>query len=288
MNKTLKTENVDRVVLIDTDSVVLTLEDLIKQVCPNKPTTKKIDYLDEVCEKIIQPYINKCYQELADYTNAYDQKMIMKRENLVDTMISVSKKRYTMSVYDSEGVRYDTPKLKIMGLQMIKSSTPSVIRSKLREVLPTILYNEETAVHEFVENFQKEFKAFSAEEIAFPRSVTDINKYHDRASIYKKATPLHVRGSLLYNHYLNKYDLATKYHKIKNGDQVKYLYLITPNPFHENTVAFIDELPKEFGLHQYIDYNIMFQKTFLDALEDILDCLGWSTQPKATLEDFFV
>ena len=287
MDKTMKTEGKDRIVLIDTDSVVLSLEDLINKVCPNKTTEEKIQYMDEVAEKIIQPVIDKSYQELATYMNAYEQKMQMKRENLVDVMVSVSKKRYVMSVYNSEGVQYKEPQLKIMGLQMVKSSTPAIIRTKLKESLPTILYGTESDVQQYVLKFKEEFMKLKPEEIAFPRSINDLETYKDVSSIYKKATPIHVRGALLYNHYVKACELTSKYQLIQAGDKIKFLYLRVPNILAEDCVSFVDQLPPEFELTSDVDYHKMFEKTFEDAVQNILDALGWSTTAKASLDDMF-
>lgn len=291
LNDVIKTDK-DRIVLIDTDSVVLTLDDLVRKVYGTEgrislPTDKVIDFMDRFAEDKIQPFIDDSYQELADYMNAYEQKMQMKRENLADTMISVSKKRYVMSVYNSEGVKYKEPQLKVMGLQMVKSSTPAVIRDKLREALPTILYGNEADVQRFVAEFREVFSQMTPEEVAFPRGMNNIDGYADPNSIYRKATPIHVRGALLYNHYLKKAGLTHKYPLIRNGDKIKFLYLKKPNPIHEDCIAFLDTLPSEFNLSAYVDYAKMFEKTFDDSVQNILDAVGWSTTEKATLEDWF-
>jgi DNA polymerase elongation subunit (family B) len=288
----LGTSGKDRIVLIDTDSVVLTLDDLIQKVYGSNgkvslPPEKVIEFMDRVAEDKIQPFIDKSYQELADYMNAYDQKMQMKRENLVDTMISVSKKRYVMSVYNSEGVQYKEPQLKIMGLQMVKSSTPAVIRTKLKDSLQAILRGNEADVHRYVADVREQFNKFKPEEIAFPRSINDVSKYHDKDTIYRKSTPIHVRGALLYNHHTSKRDLTKKYPLIREGDKIKFVYLKKPNPFHEDCISFIDKLPEEFDISKYVDYDTMFEKTFIDAIQNILDSLGWSTEKRASLEAFF-
>lgn len=287
INKTLKTDDVDRIVLIDTDSVVLTLEDLINKVCPNKTTEEKIVYMDKIAEDVIQPFLDKSYEELAEYMNAYEQKMQMKRENLVDTMISVSKKRYVMSVHNSEGVQYAEPQLKVMGLQMVKSSTPAAIRGKLRESLEVILRHTEADVQKFVTDYKDEFKKLLPEEIAFPRGITDTTKYSNPATIYNKATPIHVRGALLYNHHIKRLSLDKKYPLIREGDKIKFVYLKTPNTLGEDVISFIDKMPPELELSTYIDWNKMYEKTFEDAVQNILDSLGWTTQQRATLEDWF-
>ena len=285
-------EHKDRVVLIDTDSVVLTLNDLVQKVYGvdgkiNIPGEKVIQFMDRVAEDKIQPFLDKSYQELADYMNAYEQKMQMKRENLADVMISVSKKRYVMNVHNSEGVQYAAPKLKIMGLQMVKSSTPAVIRDKLREALPVMLKGSEQDVQHYVSEYRSKYRELRIEDIAFPRGVNDLEKYYDHTLIYKKATPIHTRGALLYNHHLKRLGLSKNYPAIQSGDKIKFTYLKTPNPIQEDCIAFLDVLPEEFKLNEYVDYNIMFEKTFQDAVQNILDSLGWSAEQKATLDDFF-
>lgn len=280
-------ESKDRIVLIDTDSVVLTLDDLVNKVAAGKTTEQKIKLMDRLAKDKIQPFLDKSYQELADYMNAYEQKMQMKRENLVDTMISVSKKRYVMSVHNSEGVQYKEPQLKIMGLQMVKSSTPAVIRDKLKDSLHIILKGTEADVQQYVADYKQEFNKLTVEEIAFPRSISDVKKYASSTSVYVKSTPIHVRGALLYNHHLKRLGLTKKYPLIQEGDKIKFTYLRTPNPFCEDCISFPDKLPPEFDLTPYVDYDKMFEKTFQDAVQNILDSLGWSSQQRATLEDFF-
>lgn len=285
-------ESKDRIVLIDTDSVVLTLNDLVQKVYGangevSLPAEKVIQFMDRVAEDRIQPFIDKSYQELADYMNAYEQKMQMKRENLVDVMVSVSKKRYVMSVHNSEGVQYKEPQLKIMGLQMVKSSTPAIIRDKLKESLSAILRGTEQDVQQYCADIRKEFGMLTPEEIAFPRSISDVSKYRSASTIFTKGTPIHVRGALVYNHWLVQRGLDKKYQTIREGDKIKFLYLKSNNPIGGDCISFIDKLPEEFNLTPYVDYDKMYEKTFLDAVQNILDSLGWKSKQTATLEDFF-
>lgn len=284
LNNKLKTTDKDRVVLIDTDSVVLSLEELINT---NQSVNAQIDQLDKLVDKTIQPLLDKWYGEMAEYTNAYQQKMHMKRENLVDTMISIGKKNYVMSVYDSEGVRFKTPELKVMGLQMVKTSTPAVIRKVLRDTLPILLYGEEGSIQDYVKNYRAEFNKLTVEQIAFPRSMSDLGKYDNKNTIYSKGTPIHVRGSLLYNYYLRQKKLTKDYHLIHDGDKIKFLYLKLPNPIHEDCIAFLDKLPVEFGLHSYVDYDTMFEKAFQKAVQNSITPLGWSAERISTLDDWF-
>jgi DNA polymerase elongation subunit (family B) len=286
MNKTLKTEGKDFVIAIDTDSIYLTLEQLVESACEGKTDEQKIKFMDKICEDVFQPFIDKGYQELAEYMNAYSQKMQMKREVLADKGIWTAKKRYVLNVHNSEGVQYAKPKIKVMGLEMVKSSTPAVIRDKLRDSLNVILRGNQSELHSYIINFREEFNKMPVEEIAFPRGVNGIRQYAG-SPIYTKGTPIHVRGSLLFNHYLTRKGLEKKYQAIRDGDKVRFVYVSKPNPFNEDVIAFPQELPKEFGLHQFIDYDKQFEKTFLDALTSVIEPLGWSVEEKSSLEDFF-
>lgn len=286
LNKTLKTKGEDYVIAIDTDSIYLTLENLVETTCQGKTTEQKIAYMDKICEQAFQPFIDGGYQELATYMNAYAQKMQMKREVLADKGIWVAKKRYVLNVHNSEGVQYAKPKIKVMGLEMVKSSTPAVVREKLKDALEVILHEDEAAVQTFVKAFKAEFSKLSVEDIAFPRSISDIDKY-DGNPIYKKGTPMHVRGALLFNHYIRQKGLAKKYQPIGNGDKIKFVYVRPNNPFNENVIAFNSVLPKEFGLHQYIDYDLQFEKVFLDAMQIVIEPLGWHAEEVSSLESFF-
>ncbi len=286
MNKVLKTEGKDFVIAIDTDSIYLTLEELIEKVCDGKTDEQKIKYMDKVCEEIFQPFIDQTYQKLADYMNAYSQKMIMKREVLADKGIWTAKKRYILNVHNSEGVQYAKPKLKVMGLEMVKSSTPAVIRDKLKDSIEVILKGNQADLHTYIEKFREEFNQMPVEDIAFPRSVNGLRTYAG-SPIYAKGTPIHVRGSLLYNHYVKKLGLDRKYQLIKEGEKIKFVYVRKPNPFQEDVIAFPQALPKEFGLEDFIDYETQFQKTFLDAMQTVIQPIGWNVEAKSSLEDFF-
>ena len=286
LNRALKTEGQDFVVAIDTDSIYLTLEQLVDKVCGDKSTDEKIKYMDRVCEEILQPFIDTGYTELAEYMNAYSQKMVMKREVLADKAIWTAKKRYVINVHNSEGVQYAKPKIKVMGLEMVKSSTPSVIRDKLRDSLNVILRGNQKDLHTYVMEFRKEFDKMSVAEIAFPRGVNGVKQYAG-SPIYMKGTPIHVRGALLYNHYIKKMGLDKKYQPIRDGDKIKFIYVRTPNPLQEDVIAFSQHIPSEFGIESYIDYDKMFEKVFLDALQIVIEPLGWKTQEESSLEDFF-
>jgi DNA polymerase elongation subunit (family B) len=288
MNKTLKTtRRKDFVIAIDTDSIYLTLEDLVENVCAGKTDEQKIKYMDKICEDIFQPFIDKGYQELADYMNAFDQKMQMKREVLADKAIWTAKKRYIMNVHNSEGVQFAEPKIKVMGLEMVKSSTPAVIRNKLKDSIKVILEGDQSKLHRYITEFRQEFNSLPVEEIAFPRTVNGLKEYAAFSTIYRKSTPIHVRGALLLNHYLKQMNLDKKYQLIRDGDKIKFVYLKTPNTIQEDIISFSQELPKELDLHKYVNYEKQFEKVFLDALQIVIEPLGWKVEEQSSLEDFF-
>lgn len=289
LNKVLRTSEKDYVIASDTDSVYLCLDELVHQTYPEKTDIRSIiKFLDKSCEKLIQPFIDKSYTELARYTNAYAQKMEMKREALADKGLWTGKKRYIVNVYNNEGIEYATPKVKVMGLEMIKSSTPAACRDKLWEVVDLILNKDEKSVQDFITQFRKEFKTLPVQDIAFPRGVNGISTYTDsKTKGFIKGTPIHVRGSIVYNQAIRQAKLTKQYPLIADGEKIKFIYLEEPNTLQSNIVSFPQVLPKELDLDKYIDYNLQFDKSFLEPLKIILDSIGWKSEKTSSLEDFF-
>ena len=290
MNKTLKTKDVDYVIASDTDSIYLHVGPIVDKVFGTETTPDKekvVNALDGFCQAKIEPFIDRSYQELAEYVNAYDQKMQMKRENIADRGIWTAKKRYILNVWDSEGVRYAQPKLKMMGIEAVKSSTPAPCRSMIKEALKLMMEGTEDQVIDYIDSCRLQFKMLPPEQVAFPRSVSDVKKYKSSSSIYAKGTPIHARGALLFNHYIKKEGLDRKYSLINNGEKIKFCYLKVPNKIGENVISFISDFPTELGLERYIDYDLQFNKSFLDPLKIILDSVGWSFEKRVTLESFF-
>jgi len=291
MNKLLGTDN-DYVIASDTDSIYLRLGDLVNKVygvdgVVKMPAQKIIEFMDRVCEDKLQPHIDKSYQELADYVHAYAQKMQMKREGLCDKGVWTAKKRYILNVYNNEGVQYAEPHMKVMGLEMIKSSTPSAIREKMKAAIKLMMTGTEQQVQDFIAEFKKEFKTLPAEEISFPRGLNGLNTYSDPVMLFKKGTPIHVRGAIVYNHHLKQLGLTKKYPLIQEGEKLKFTYLRMPNHFKNDVISFPGRIPKEFELDNYIDYDVQFDKAFLEPISVILRCMKWSAEKTNSLEDFF-
>jgi DNA polymerase elongation subunit (family B) len=289
LNKLLSTNNEDYVVASDTDSIYLNLGPLVTKFFGNKSDDKVriVEILDKICKDKLEPFIDASYEELASYVEAYDQKMIMKRENIAERGIWTAKKRYILNVWDSEGVRYKEPKMKIMGLETARSSTPAFYREKLYEAYKIIVSKTNDDLISFINAVRAETRERPIEEISFPRTVSGFERYSHRTDIYSKSTPIQVRGALLYNHYLKKHKIQNKHQSMQDGEKIKYVYLNMPNPIHENAISFFNEIPEEFGLLPFIDYKLQFDKGFLLPLEKVLDCIGWHTSKKITLGAFF-
>ena len=290
LNKILKTEDTDYVIASDTDSIYLNLGPLVDVIYKDREKNAEgiVSFLDKICEEKFEPFIDESYKELAEYLNAYDQKMFMKRENIADRGIWTAKKRYILNVWDSEGVRYEQPKLKVMGIESVKSSTPSSCRNMLKDAFKIMMSGTEDDVIDYIDGCRQKFRTLPPEEISFPRSVSDVQKYKSHSDIYIKGTPIHVRGALLFNHYIKEKKLTNKYSLIQNGEKIKFCYLKKPNTIHENVLSFIQDYPVELGLDKYIDYDLQFNKAFLEPLKIILDAIGWSVEKTANLESFFV
>ena len=286
LNKLLNTD-MDYVIASDTDSIYVTFDALIEKVNPKNP----IDFLDTIVKEKIEPFIDKSYKQLADYVSAYDQKMFMKREVIADKGIWTAKKRYILNAWDVEGVRYKEPSLKIMGIEAVKSSTPAPCREKIKEALKIIMSGDEKELNKFIQDFRKEFIGMPVEDIAFPRSVNGLKKFRDSASIYRKGTPMHIKGGLIYNHMINEKRLTHKYPAIQEGDKIKFIQLKQPNIFGANVISFITKVPKELDIHKYIDYDTQYEKAFVEPLTFITDNIGWTIDrsygTQTTLEDFF-
>ena len=285
MNKLLKTKDVDYVLASDTDSVYITFDKLIEKLKPKNP----IDFLDTIAKEKIEPYIDQAYQELADYLNAYEQKMQMKREVIADKGIWTAKKRYILNAYDIEGVRYDEPTLKIMGIEAVKSSTPAACREKIKQALKIMMSGDEKELNTFIKNFREEFLTLPPEDIAYPRSVNGLKKWSETHTLFKKGAPIHVKGGILYNHLVEKNKLSSYYPLIQEGDKIKFLYLKLPNIYQSSSISFITTLPKQLDFK--VDYELQFEKSFIEPLNFIIEKIGWFVDrtygTQGTLEDFF-
>jgi DNA polymerase elongation subunit (family B) len=292
LNGLLETSNEDYVIASDTDSVYITFDKLVSSVFEEGTETAKIvSFMDKIAKDKIEPFIDKSYQDLAKYVNAYDQKMQMSREAIADKGIWTAKKRYILNVWDNEGVQYKEAKLKIMGIEAVKSSTPAPCRIKIKEGLDIIMNGDEKMLNDFIQEFREEFMNLPPEDIAYPRSVNGLKKFSDPNQMFGKGAPIHCKGAILYNHLVKKNKLDHKYPFIQEGDKIKFLHLRAPNIFQCTSISFITSLPKELDFHKMIDYETQFEKSFVEPLNVIVSKINWlvdrSYGTQGTLEDFF-
>ena len=292
LNKLMDTKNEDYVIASDTDSVYITFDDLVNKLFKEGTETSRIvSFLDTIAKEKLEPFINKSYQALANLVNAYDQKMIMKREVIADKGIWTAKKRYILNCWDIEGVRYKKPKLKIMGIEAVKSSTPAPCRAKIREAMNIIINGDEKMLNTFIQEFREGFMKLSPTEIAYPRSCNGVHRWRGSSSLYKKGAPIHVKGAILYNYLIEKNQLKNKYPDIQEGDKIKFLHMKQPNIYQCTAFSFPGEFPKELDVLDRIDYDVQFEKSFVEPLKFITDKINWlidsSYGVQGTLEDFF-
>jgi DNA polymerase elongation subunit (family B) len=288
LNDSLETEGYDYVVASDTDSVYLRLDKLVNSVFSEGTKKEKIiKYLDVFCNNVLQSHIDESFDLMCNKINAYANKIKMKRESIAERGIWVAKKKYILNVNNKEGVSYKEPKLKVMGIEMIKSSTPEFARKSLKKCIQILLGGTEKELQSELKKIEKEYFSKSISEIASPRKVNGLIKYRDINRIYDKGTPIATKASLLYNHYLKERGL-TQYQSIEDGQKIKFVFLKKPNPIKDSVIAFVDTLPKELDLDKYIDYHMQYQKTFLDPLDSVAKIVGWQKEDRGSLEDFFV
>lgn len=283
LNKVLKLKDADHVIAIDTDSIYVCMEPLVKAVNPSDP----IKFMDRACEEKFVPILAKGYDDLYKHMNAFDSRMVMAREVLADRAAWRGKKQYIVNVHNNEGVQYAEPKLKVMGLESVKSSTPQIVRDKFKKAYKIILTGSEEELQRFVSDFAEEFRKLPPHEVSFPRGVSEIDKWKDPVTLYKKGCPIHVRGSILFNDQAKKAGLDKTMELIKNGSKVKFCYMKLPNPVRENAFAFPTYLPEELQLGEYIDYDKQFEKSFKEPLKIITDAIDWRLEKIATLEGLF-
>lgn len=287
MNNLMKTDDVDYVIASDTDSIYINMGPVIDMLGMSNKTDHEIcAIIDKFSEQKITPFMEQSYAELAEMMSAFKQKMQMKRETIANKAIWKAKKMYIMNALDIEGVTYAEPKLKLQGIEAVRSSTPHVCRENIMQAIKIVMSKDIHALRDFVKEFETQFLKLRFEDVAFPRSIKELGKWRDSASIYKKGTPIHVKGALIFNSLLKKHDIKN-IQPITEGDKIKFSYLKLPNPVKDTVISVPDYLPDEFGLDRYIDREKQFEKTFLDPIRSICEIIGWNLEEVATLESFF-
>jgi len=292
LNKLLETKDMDYVIASDTDSAYISFDKLVTKLFPKgTPTEKIVNFLDKIAKEKLEPFIDRSYQHLAEEMNAYEQKMQMSREAIADKGIWTAKKRYILNVHDMEGVRFKEPYLKIMGIEAVKSSTPAPCREKIKQALKIMMSGDEKMLNKFIQEFREEFMKLPPEDIAYPRSCNGVQKFRGDSQLFAKGAPIHVKGAILYNHLVNKQKLHNKYPLIQEGDKIRFLHLRQPNVFQSSAFSFMTEVPKELDIAGKIDYDMQYEKSFVEPLKVITDKMNWlldsSYGVQGSLEEFF-
>lgn len=276
----------------DTDSCYLDMSALVdKMFTPEQQKNdveKIVNFLDKLFATKIEPYIDQCYQELSEYINADDQRMFMKREVIATSAIWAAKKRYTMLVADSEGVRY-LPSLyhKTVGLDAVKGSAPKHCRAWMLEGYRIAMEGTEDQIQTFCSEKKKEFLNLPIEKIATPSGVNGIERYIDDDTLYKKGSPKHVKAAIWHNKLVSQFSLLGT-PMIKSGDKILYVELKNNNPYSGcECIAFQGKLPLDFKLDRYVDYESNWEKNFISPMGNLLNSIGWSATKQATVLDWF-
>lgn len=280
--------SMEYIVVADTDSIYFRAEKLVEQKCKGMNDQEIVTFLEKFVVDVLQPVMNKTLAEIAKKFGIDDCRIWYKLECIGPTIITLAKKKYAFDILYSEGVRYKEPKMKVMGIEIVRSSTPAIVKDYLKDCLALCLRSEESALQDKVCDVKTMFMKQPYTSISFPRGVNGMTTYTSLTSIYQKGngvtTPIHVRAALLYNHHLEKQGLAQTYQKIGDGDKIKFVYLKMPNKIHENVIGFIDKIPEKFDVIRFIDYNTQWEKTFLAPLKNITDAIGWEVEKKVTLD----
>ncbi len=286
LNNLLGTNGFDYAFYGDTDSNYITLDKLVEKMgYRGRSVEDTVNMVDRFVKSKLDPMILKGTEDLALLANAYENRMVWEREVIAQNAIWQAKKRYAMIVNNSEGVAYKTPKLKFMGLEAKKSSTPEHCRKWLQECYRIALESDEKVLQERVLQIKADFDKMSIEDISQPRGVNNMEKFASHATIYEKGTPIAVKAALLHNHMVKKLGLALPL--IHSGEKILFVQLKKPNPLGDSVIGFNGFFPREFGLEAFVDRETAWQKTFVEPLNNYLSAIGWSHERKASVMDFF-
>ena len=105
-----------------------------------------VDQISDYIKDVLEPIIEESMKKYFDYMNHFEFCLNFKREVIAESGFFLDKKkRYAMLVKDSEGVRFNEPELKVVGLELLRSSTPAAVKPWLEEAILVILDNDRLA-----------------------------------------------------------------------------------------------------------------------------------------------
>lgn len=277
----------DRVIISDTDSVVLELSDLFTKSTISMSRDERIDILDLFAKQTLQPIIGRIINTIVTTLNAFPDVLSMKREIIADKTIVQSKKHYIMNVFDNKGVRYKTAKKKIIGMEAVRSSTPSWCKDRIKQALDIMFVSNNKECLQFIDQCQTDYwQELNLSIISFPRGLPDLELYTEQ----QKSLPIHVAAALAFNRFIRDTGLTKKYTPIRSGEKIKFCYLLNPNPFKSHVIGWnTTAAPKELNLEMYIDRQHNFYVGFLKPIQTLMEIVGWSTSrcESVSMNDLF-
>ena len=283
----------DCLVYADTDSVLATIEPLLKQ--NNQPF---------LLSGNINPYVHQIGKEIKNTLdenikiwaenelNSIYSQYEFKQENITQTGIFLGKKRYILNIRDDEGI--STDKIKYTGFEVVSTKTPKKVKPLVKNIIEKLLKNaDQKELQTLLKNAYEEYKTFSIEDISMSISINNYAKYKAKCKEFKmgKGTPINVKCAIFFNLLLEKYYLLGKYETIKSGNKMKLFY-IKPNSYNLNAIGFVYKFPDEFKDVIIPNYDKMFEKTVYDPIKRVFDSIGWkiknpSDDEKLDLFNFF-
>lgn len=285
LNSVCETSGLDYVIAGDTDSNYICVERLVKKMWPDETDHHVlVDNIDNWIKQNYQGKTTEWATMLCDTMNGFEQRMVWEREVIASAAVWRAKKMYAMAVYDSEGIKFEKPKIKYKGLEARKSTTPEWCRERLVKCYEKILLGTETEVQELIAGFKEEYMKLGVDDIAQASGVSDIEKWLDANGNYISGTHFAAKACIVYNKFIDN----EKYEElgltpIESGDKVSIVTLKPGNPVGNDRIAFPDFLPSELGLDKWVDYHTTFNKTFIEPIESILKIMGWSSKRRVNL-----
>jgi len=272
----------------DTDSILISVAPLVKKHCNGFTADQIIDWIQTFANTEFQQLINDTYQDLSEYVGAPENYMKMSCEKIISNAFWTAKKHYAYRLVVEDGIKLNTPKFGYKGLECVKSSIPRAIRAMQKETIQTILTNKED-LYNVVNRCKEKIMALSPEDIALPKTCNGLYKYADGKGGWIKGAQAHVKAAMNYNKYVLNNKLINQYSLIKDGEKIRFVWMKQPNTLNAETFGFINRLPKDNMILDFIDYGTMYEKTYGKIIDDMCERLNIQNLLSTTnsLDDFF-
>lgn len=281
----------DHCIYIDTDSVYFSSQDLIKDKDPKQFTITLARELEEKTNNFYDVMANRMF-----FCN--NHRFHIKGESISETALWIAKKRYAMlKIYDLEKNIDIDRKLKVTGLDVVRSSFPAAFQKIMSNILISILKQEnKDVIDNMILSFRGEMDSLPFKDVAKNTSVQKIKEYDNKKEKgfknFEKGCPAHVKASISYNRWLRINKLDNIYEPIRNGDKIKWAYLKN-NPLGVPTMAlkgFNDPQDLIDFVSKYVNYDALFESELKKKVQAFYDALSWGmipTEVNQTVNKFF-